>query len=348
MPRPAPFPAPMSGHRRMLVALLMLVAGAAGSPAPASGQSVLENLGVMSAENARLYLAPAARGLGGALTAGIFDRPTVLEAFHVDLGFRVAAAIPAESDQYFTPLLPASVTWDHPTGGTRTYVDPFVLQGADGRSPSAVGDGAGAVLQPSGTFRDDLLAAGEDPGDYALALPAGLDLSLVPAATVQLSVGVGLGSEITLRFLPGAAVSPDVGSFSGHGFAARHEISRWFTSPLDLSVGVATQEVEVAEYMEASTFEGWLMAGRALGPLTLFGTAGLRRASVDVHYEARNPLGLPGLPADGAQVRFSSDMDTGLSWGGGARLQLLVMNLSGQFTAAEQNAFTLKVGLAFP
>ncbi len=317
-------------------------------PGPAKGQLVLENLATMSAENARLYMAPVARGLGYALTAGAFDRPAVLPAFHVDFGFRVAASIPGELDQRFDAVIPTSITWQHPSVGSRTYSDPFYPRLGNPSTPSGVGDGPGAVFEPAGPFRQDLLAAGLNPSDFEIRLASGMDLSLVPSATLHLSVGVGMATELTLRLLPGASVSPDVGSFSGRGFGVKHEISRWLTSPLDLSVGIATQDIEVDDYLEATALEGWLMAGRGLGPITLYGTAGLRRASIDVAYDARNPVGIPGLPEDGTRVAFSSDLGTGLSWGAGVRLQLLLMNLAGQYTVADQNSFSIKVALAFP
>jgi hypothetical protein len=340
-------PAPLPSAPQTTV-LGIACAAALALPAPGHAQLVLENLAAMSAENSRLYMAPVAQGLAYALTAGAFDRPAVLPALHVDLGFRVAAAIPGDTDQRFDVILPATITWQHPSVGSRSYTDPYAPVGGDPSTPSGVGDGPGVVLEPSGAFRQDLVAAGQDPSDYEIQLASGMDLSLVPSATLHLSVGIGMATEVTVRVLPGASVSPDVGAFSGRGIGVKHEISRWLSSPVDLSVGIATQEIEVADYLEASAFEGWLMAGRGLGPVTVYGTAGLRRASVDVAYTARNPAGIPGLPDDGTRIAFSSDLETGLSWGAGVRLQLLLMNVAGQYTMADQNAFSIKVALAFP
>jgi hypothetical protein len=340
-------PAPMPSTSKS-TALGVAFAAVLALPAPGQAQLVLENLGAMSAENARLYMAPVARGLGYALTGGVFDRPAVLPAFHFDLGFRVAAAIPTDMDQRFDAVLPPSITWQHPSVGSRSYTNPFTPVGGDPSTPTGVGDGPGVVLEPSGAFRQDLVAAGQNPSDYEIQLASGMDLSLIPSATLHLSMGIGMATELTLRFLPGASVSPDVGGFSGRGFGVKHEISRWLSSPVDLAVGIATQEIEVADYLEATAFEGWLMAGRGIGPVTVFGTAGLRRASVDVVYTARNPAGLPGLPDDGTRIAFSSDLDTGLAWGAGVRLQLLLMNIAGQYTIADQNALSIKVALAFP
>jgi len=330
----------------LLPALLGVVGGAA--PAPLAAQAALEQVQTLGAENAERYFAPAARGLVFALTAGVFDRATVLPAFHVDLGIRVAGAVRGDAARTFEAQLPGQITWSHPSTGPRTFQNPYAPLDGDLRSPSVMGRGPGITLEPVGGFRDALLQAGENPDSYRLALPPGLDLSLIPVANLFLSMGVGFGTELTLRFLPGLEVSPDLGGFSGRGFGIKHELSSWLDSPLDLAVGLGSQELSVEDFFEASTLEGWVLAGRAIGPLTVFGTAGLRQGSVRVDYLADNPAGIPGLPADGTAVGFSSDVATDATWGAGVRLQLLLLNLAGQYTAGDPSSFSIKVALGIP
>jgi hypothetical protein len=314
----------------------------------ASAQTVEDRIRALALENAERYVTPVSRGLGYALTAGAFDRPAVLGAFHVDAGIRLGAAFPNPDDRTFEAVLPASITWEHPTLGSRSYQDPYRARDGTLTTPTAMGRGAGVVLEPAGDFRADLVSAGRNPSDYDIPFPPGLDFSLIPAAILHLSVGVGLGSEVTVRYLPEMSVAPDVGRFSGRGLGVKHELSRWFTSPVDLAVGIARQELSVDGYVDATALEGWLLAGRQVGPLTFFGTAGVRRASVELRYEVTNPDGVPGLPADGTAVVFRSDLDAGTSAGAGVRLQLLLLNLGAQVTMAEQSTLSLKVALAFP
>ncbi|CAN5672344.1 hypothetical protein BH23GEM11_BH23GEM11_02530 [soil metagenome] len=317
-------------------------------PEALAGQSAGERIQRLGIENAERYLDPVARGLGLALTAGVFDRATVLPAFNVDLGVRIAASFRSDADRSFDAVLPASFEWEHPSTGPRTFQAPLAPVGGELATPSVMGQGPGIVLEPVGAFRQALLDAGEDPDAYRIALPPGFDLSLVPTASLYLSMGVGFGTEVTIRALPSVRVSPDLGSFSGSGFAVKHEISRWIDSPVDLAVGVGTQDLSVDDYLEASAMEGWLLAGRAIGPLTVYGTAGLRRATVDVEYRVDNPGGIPGIPADGTLVAFKPDIGTQATWGGGVRLQLLLLNLAGQYTGGDNPAFSIKVALGIP
>ena len=327
-------------------ALLGALGGVA--PAPLAAQAALDQVRQVGPENAERYFAPAARGLVFALTAGVFDRATALPAFHVDLGVRVAGAVRGEDTRSFDAFLPERITWSHPSAGTRTFENPYAPVDGDLRTPSVIGRGPGIILEPTGAFRNALVEAGENPEGYRLALPPGLDLALIPVANLYVSVGVGFGTELTLRFLPGLEVSPDLGGFSGRGFAVKHELSSWLDSPVDLAVGVGSQSLSVDDFFEASTLEGWLLAGRALGPLTVYGTAGLRQGSIRVDYMADNPEALPGRPTDGTVVRFSPDVGTQTAWGGGVRLQLLLLNLSGQYTTGDPTSFSIKVALGIP
>ncbi|TVP43385.1 MAG: hypothetical protein EA350_13845 [Gemmatimonadales bacterium] len=329
-----------------MIAVLVPVLGV--TPQALEGQSAQDRIQGLGIENAERYIDPVARGLGLALTAGIFDRATVLPAFHVDLGVRIAASFRSEADRTFDAVLPASFEWDHPATGPRSFQNPLAPVEGSLTTPSAMGEGPGIVVEPAGEFRQALLQAGENPDAYRVAFPAGLDLSLVPAAALYVSMGVGFGTEITLRALPGVRVSPDLGNFSGTGFAVKHEISRWIDSPVDLAVGVGSQNLSVDEFFEASAMEGWLLVGKAVGPLSFYGTGGLRRATVDVEYRVDNPNEIPGLPADGTVVTFQPDLGTRAAWGGGIRLQLLLLNLAGQYNGGENPGFSIKVAFGIP
>ncbi len=333
------------------VLLLLLVATllpGVGSPSPVAAQSVEDQLAGLAAENGALYVLPFTEGLGYALTAGLFDTAHAKEPLRFDLAVRVLGALTPMDVRRFDVVLPDSVRWTHPTLGERTWIDPYRARGDDPSTPSAAGSGPGIVLEPAGAFRADLMAAGEDPDDYQVRLPEGLDLTVVPYAVGQFAVGVGLGSEVMVRFLPSFEVAGDVGTVRAVGWGLKHEVSRWVDLPFDLSVQAGAQSVEVGEYVEGSSREFGILAGRRLGPLSLYGTAGTRRSSVEVRYRAENPGGIPGLPADGTQVTFRSGLDSTLAMGAGFRLQLLLLNLSGQYLAGSYDSFSLKVGLGVP
>jgi len=330
------------------VATLLLVAITAFDAVPALGQSAEEQIRALVGENAEGYLRPLSDGMTFALTGGVFDAARVRGLLSFDLGIRVNGARPGESARSFLAVLPDTLRWAPPGVPEQVFTDP--LRPVDGslRTPSAVGSGPGIRLEPDGAYREALLQAGENPDDYRITLPEGLDLSVVPTAILSFSVGVGFGTEISARYLPRVEINDEIGRVGATGWGVQHMVSQWFASPVDLSVGVGRQDLEVGDFLDARASEGWLSVGRTVGPLSVFGTAGLRSATVDVTYEVENPDGTPGLPASGTPVQFRSDLDTTTSLGAGFRLQLLFMNLSGRYTTGDFDTFSVHVGFGMP
>lgn len=69
-------------------------------------------------------------------------------------------------------------------------------------------------------------------------LPQGLGVNFAPVPTAQLAVGVGFGTDISIRFMPSYTVADTkVGMF---GFAVKHDVKQWIPVmkelPFDLSV----------------------------------------------------------------------------------------------------------------
>jgi hypothetical protein len=330
-----------------LSALLALPALPGGGGA-AGAQTVEEQLGALVEDNAALYVLPLTEGLGYALNSGLFDAAHAMGAFRFDISARVFGALTPVEVRRFDAILPDSLHFAHPTLGSRSYPDPYRPRGDDPSTPSAAGTGAGVVLEPAGSFRQDLLQAGENPDEYNLRFPEGLDLSVIPYAVVQLVAGVGFGSEVMLRFLPTFELGSDVGNARALGWGVKHEISRWVELPIDLSLQVGHQSVEVGDYLDGSSREMGILAGRTFGPLSVYGTAGTRQSSVEVRYRVANPEGLPTLPEDGTEVAFRSGLDSSLAMGAGFRLQFLLLNLAGQYLAGDYDSFSVKVGLGLP
>ncbi len=342
---PSRTPGPRSAIPFLLFAVFL---PGLGGPLPVGAQTVEDQLAGLAQENAALYVLPFTEGLGYALTAGLFDSAHAKEPLRFDLAVRVLGALTPLDVRRFDAILPDSVRWAHPTLGERTWQDPYRPRDEGLATPSAAGRGPGIVLEPAGAFRADLVAAGEDPDDYQVRLPEGLGLTVVPYAVGQLVVGVGLGSEVMVRFLPSLEVAGDVGTVRAVGWGVKHEVSRWVDLPFDLSLQAGSQSVEVGEYLEGSSREVGILAGRRMGPLSLYGTAGTRQSSVEVRYRVENPGNLPGLPEEGTSVAFRSGLDSTLAMGVGFRLQLLLLNLSGQYLAGTYDSFSLKVGLGVP
>lgn len=315
-------------------------------PAEARGQSVQGELESLAVDNAELYLDPIATGFGVALGSGFAQSAVPHQPLGFDLGIRVMGAFVPDTERSFLPALPTSVTYD----GQEYQQAPYTYQGdGSGRTPTAAGEGAGVVVSPNGAFRSAIENAGEDPADYDLAFPDGFDVPAVPFAIIQGSLGVGAGTDLTLRLIPAYEVDTEVGEISALGFGIKHSIDQWLpgTFPVDLAALAGWQTFGVGDYLDASALNLGLIASRGLGPLTLFTTGSYESSALDVSYTVRNPEGNPGLPADGATYGFSYESEGSARGAAGIALKLLLLDVSAEYALGTYNTASVKAGISF-
>ena len=330
------------------VAVGFVALWATAIPGEARGQDGVDgDLAGLAAGNAQLYVEPLARGLALAMGNGIFDGAASLPAFGFEIGAKVTGALPPTQADAFEVLAPETVTFGGPFGGT--FEDPYRAVGGSLSTPTVAGEGAGVTLEPDGEFRDAIVASGLDPADFSIVLPQGEDLPLVPHPVLYAGLGIGLGTEVSVRYTPTIEVDDEIGEAKGLGFALRHTLTHWFTFPVDIAVQAATQEVELGSYADARSTEYGVLASRRMGPLSVFASGVMRQGEVDVEYTATNPGDQnPALPPDGTRITFSEDLESDTAFGLGARLQLLVLNVAGEYTWDEYPLVTVKVGFGTP
>ncbi len=326
-----------------LILLVMLVL-----PSHSEAQDVLSQIQALAAENADGYASPLTEGLAYTLAAGYMDQSAPMGAFGFDVGIRFMGSRPGQEHRTFQAVLPDSVVFQHPSIGERTYQDPYRSRDGSLETPTIAGNGDGLVLVPAGEFEADLLAAGEDPEDYQIVFPSGLSLPVTPLVTLHASAGLGMGTEISLRYLPATEVAPELGRVSSQGFSVSHLVSQWFGLPLDLTAIFGHQNVKGEGFLDASGTHYGLVGGIGAGPMNFFGGALIRSASSELTYRVENPDGVPGLPEDGLEFSIRSSASASPGYVVGARLQLLALNLSGHYTVGAHDVFSIKIGLGLP
>lgn len=330
-------------HKKRAAAL-GLILGATMGTGSAAGQDVLTSLSILAEENARLYVSPLSTGLGAALNSGFHQSAKPHGTFGFDIGVRVMAALPPSEAEFFQPVLPGSVTFQDVT-----YTDPYELVGT-GMSPTAVGDGDGAVLQPrpGSAFYNALLAAGENPGDFNVQFPEGANIPAVPFVVLQGSVGVGFGTDITLRYLPRFNVHEDVGELGAFGYGLKHSLTQWLPSPpmVDLALTAGWQDFSLGEYMDASASAYGLIGSVSQGPVTVYATARREQATVDVSYTVENEDGSLGIPVDGLRIGFRNELPAETHFGAGLTIGLMGLQLSGEYSFADYNTVAARIGFS--
>ena len=328
-------------RRRIQLVITALVAATA-APLRAQDAGLEERFRMLAATNAELYVRPVSEGLGHALTAGFAETARTHRVFGFDLGLRVMAGLPAASARTFNVVLPATVEYRG-----ITFPQPYAPQNGTGETPTAVGSGAGVVLTPNGVYRAALIAYGENPNDYNVQFPDGMDLPAVPFAVAEASIGLPFETELTLRLVPSVSTVADVGAISARGVGLKHTVTRWLPdAPIDVALFAGMQSLQVGEYLDASAHTFGVIASRSFGPLTAFGHVRSAGANVDVSYAVENSGNNPGLPPDGTRYEFATDVPSGLRAGGGMTLRFVGMGLTGEYTTGSYNTVSLKAGLS--
>lgn len=311
-------------------------------PGTAAAQEVEERVRGLVQENARRYVRPVTAGLGAAMNSGWFQGAAASGPLGLSLDVRLTGAMVPPGNEGFTPELPASLTVTI-DGQERTYQDPY--GSAEGiTTPTVSGSGAGARVPTRGVFHQDLENAGEDPADYALRFPDGLDLPAVPMVVPQATLGLPLGTDVAVRWIPSIRVTGEIGEVKAVGVGARHSLSHWLSDgfPLDVSVSGGVQRLEAGGYLEADARSVELTVSKTLSILTLYAAGGLEDSEVRVSYTLEDSP-LPGR--SGRSVSFRSEGANDRRFTAGLSLDLLFLRLSADYTAARYDVIHASVGL---
>jgi hypothetical protein len=292
----------------------------------AHAQTIEESLSGLTEENAQLYIEPLTGGLGAALNSGFYHTAKVHDPLGFDLGLRLMGAFVPSSMNTFAPVLPESVEYEG-----ITYFDPYgPAAGFDNISPSVSGEGQGLLMVPQGDFRDALIGGGLNPTDYDVRMPRGYDFPVVPYAAVQAALGVPLGTELVLRFIPSFTPDDDVGSISMIGGAVKHSLSQWLPgpSPVDVAAAFGFQTFKVGSYLDANSSQWSLIVSKQLSLVTFYAAGTLENADLEVSYLFVSPI--DDVPVT-QEIRFSQDTPNKQTLALGGTLQLGGFGLHGEY-----------------
>lgn len=168
--------------------------------------------------NAESYLRPLSDMITGNLHTGIREWSSVDSNFHVKLGLVVMASVPSAEMKTFTATTSLGFTPE------QTAVVPTVI----GPNEAVVVEGDNGTI---------------------FIFPVGYNMSYLPLAAPQITIGGILNTEISARFF-GFDLKDEVGKISIFGLGGRHQLSQYFKSfPLDLSIGYYFQKFNVQPYI---------------------------------------------------------------------------------------------------
>lgn len=331
-------------HRAAFLAAIMTTLGSTGDLAAQDG-SVEEAITELAEENGALYAHPVVSGFGAGLNSGWFGGANPKKPFSFEFSILAAGAFAPEEDERFQPDFTSATEFLRDVTG-KTYTDPYGTE----TTPTAVGSGPGTVYEPQGEYRDDIIAnesvTGVSVDDATLTFPNGLDIPAVPLLLLQGTVGLPVGTEVVVRFIPSVEISDDVGSLQAFGIGALHSVTQWLPGPwpVDVAVGGGIQSFDVGDYLEADARQVSLVVSKDLAVLTLFAAGTLEESEVDLSYTVSNPDDSPTLPPDGTELAVSDEGDNTSRLTVGFGLDLLVLKVNAEYSIAEYPVVAATVG----
>lgn len=333
------------GHmRRLNLYLLAGIAALFACTAPqnlnAQGDELSQKATRFVGENAVKYIQPAIDAFSANLNSGLYHTADVHDVLGFEIGLVGMVAPVPDRKKTFVAIAPDSII-----SGMNKYVvgidyDPFYT------TSTALGSKQGTKV-----YRKQ--SAPGSPSIYEF--PGGLDIGLAPLLVPQLSVGLPLGTEFVLRYVPEISIHKDVGKFKHVGIGLRHSISQWLPGPslvggieqgkfpLDLSVNLMYQKFTVTDTAGGDFFktELWsvgVQASKRLLIFTFYGGLAYESATTDITYtyrpvseyypEARN------RPVD---VRLKDiKADNNFRATVGLNVHLLLLNIFADYSLASQ------------
>jgi len=340
-------------------------------------QSLEETLQQMAKDNARGYLGPAVTAFGMGVNSGTFHTAKPHKMLGFDVKLNVAATSITDVGQTYEYAVPNidldfSMPFDIGTG-TQNFnivINPDDVYEADRESSTLFGPKEVNTINADPALAADLIAeqiatqAGNgitaddiksiSGFDAAVSdaitdnIPAlttfeGFDLPAFPMVMPQVSVGLPLDIEVTLRGFPEADAG-DVGKLSFFGFGGKIGLNQFIPIPNialpQISAGYYMTNLSVGDLLSAKNSIMTLQASKSIPFITVYGGIGLESSSMDVSYTYVDEVTDTELP-----IEFSLDGENSFRTIVGARIKLFLLSINADYNIGEFNTLNLGVGL---
>jgi hypothetical protein len=312
----------------------------------AIGQTLEENLGSMLSTNAEMYLQPLGDAFGASMNSGWYHRAKVHKMLGFDVSIKMlVAAVPSESEFFnfslnenkmqipVTGLSPIELSFAQIYAGSNTrtptffgpadsagllVVNPNLSTVFEDQLADQVGAPAAAVLMQTQEVQDAINSIQDFP------LPPGIGLAALPLPMPQISLGLPMGIELTVRGFPESDLG-DIGKFSMYGGGVRVNIDQFIPIPLfpvDITAGAFYSQMSIGNIIESSNTQLSLQVGKSIN-LLIFGLG----IYADAAYETSNlSIGYDVDPSFGIandRIQFDMTPDPGVRLGAGIHLKLI-------------------------
>lgn len=209
------------------------------------------------------------------------------------------------------------------------------------------------------------------PDNSTLTLPSGTNLPYVPTPMVQANLGLFLGTDVTVRYVPEIDLQElgpidgfqDFGSIDLFGVGVKHDINQWIPGgkllPIDLTIMAAYTQFNMAvdlefnrgaqgQRVESSTeaIVTNLLVGKTLPFISAYAGVGYQSGTFEL-----NMLGDYVIGSGVSQttltdpVSYSQNYDGGIHLLAGAQIKLAILRIFAEVTTAEYTTFNGGIGI---
>lgn len=364
------------------MAMLTLAAflGAVASPASAQdhdgedGEDLQEFIEGLSMDAASKYVAPIVSAFGSNLNGGWFHKApsSKIFGFNVEVGLVGMATFYPKGEEYLSFDTSGDFQFNSEQAGELVanlflpqIVEDALIDEIVGAEFTVGISGATIIGDPedyieisfSGadiTFIDPAtgLERTETVGAQVITLPIGgfeliSDLSFLPLAAPQLSLGTVFGTRVTFRYLPSITISEELGKFKYFGFGIQHNPGVLLPTPLpfDVGLGYFTQTLEIGTLFKAKTTAFGINASKKLGvgPISITPYAGfmLEKSTIDITYDFVLDEGL--IDEQVIPIAFELEGENRSRLTLGLSIRLLMLNFNADYNIGKYNSVTVGV-----
>jgi len=174
------------------------------------------------------------------------------------------------------------------------------------------------------------------------------DLSFLPLAAPQVSVGTVYGTQATFRYLPSITLNGDLGKLKYFGFGIQHNPAVWLSNPIPVDVALSffTQNLKIGDLFKSKATAFGLNASKRFGTglLNVAPYAGFMFESANMEvtytYTVKTSTGTYK-----EEINFELEGENKSRLVLGISLRLLTLNLNADYNFSKYNSFT--AGLTF-
>lgn len=315
---------------------------------------------------AKPYLSPIANGFGANLNTGWSSRVPKAKYLGFDLQFGVVAMganvgndskdFSVQDNYRFTRADAEKLTEGITYAPARESIINQIIArdfNVTISGATAIGKKDNTVKVQTGAERFSYMGQNYDIPAQAIDLKIGgltNEISYVPLAVPQLTIGTIFGTQATVRYLPTFKnESEDLGTIElkYSGFGIQHNPAIWFSNPLpvDLAVGFFTQKLTISDMFESTATEYGIYASRTFGPgflnVTPYAGFSMQSSKMTVNYTVESSE-LGSVPVN---LELEGGNKSKISVG--AAFKIFLLNLNVDYNIAKYNTFSAGVGFIF-